>query len=223
MNEVNDSNATPELTLNQVRDSMLGYVAQGNAGHYQIGRLYNYVVANDLAVKGGYASAQLFFSEHVKALSQSTLSLYGSVAKEFSEPVCVAYGMIKLSTLLTYEKLAKLQLPEGDPGHTSIEVPLEDGAVRRMPFADCTLEDLKRALKHKRTTDKEPVPAGEAARVQFLKDSVTRHFKENAHVRVDARVHRGKTLVSMKDVPLAELERFAEALLDSLQPVRAVG
>src|SRR5688572_30566412 len=115
MNEVNDSNTTPELTLDQVRDSMLGYVAQGNAGHYQIGRLYNYVVTNDLAVKGGYESAQLFFSEHVKALSQSTLSLYGSVAKEFSEPVCVAYGMSKLSALLTYEKVTKVRLPEGDP------------------------------------------------------------------------------------------------------------
>jgi hypothetical protein len=223
MNEVNDSNATPELTLDQVRDSILGYVAQGNAGHYQIGRLYNYVVAKDLAGKGGYASAQLFFSEHVKVLSQATLSLYGSVAKEFSEPVCVAYGMTKLGTLLTYEKVAKLQLPEGDPGHTTIEVPLEDGAVQRMPFADCTLEEMKRALKHKRTSDKEPVPAGEAARVQFLQDSVMRHFKENARVRVNARVHRGKTLVSMQDVPLAELERFAEALLDGMQPVRAVG
>ena len=223
MNEVNDSNTPLELTLDQVRDSMLGYVAQGNAGHYQIGRLYNYVVDNELAVKGGYASAQLFFSEHVKALSQATLSMYGSVAQEFSEPVCVAYGMIKLSTLLTYEKVTKVRLPEGDPGHASIEVPLEDGTVQRRPFADCSLEDLKRALKHKRTADKEPVPAGEAARVQFLKDSVLRHFKEDKRVRVDARVHRGKTLVSMKDVPLAELERFAEALLEGMQPVRAAG
>jgi hypothetical protein len=223
MNETNESNATLDLTLEQVRDTILGYVAQGNAGHHHIGKLYNHVVATELAQKSGYASAQVFFSEHVKALSQATLSLYGTVAKEFSEPVCVAYGMNKLGALLTYEKLTKLKLPEGDPGSTSIDVPGEDGAMQRMPFADCTLEDLKRALQHKRTSAKEPVPVGEAARVQFLRDSVLRHFKGNARVRVNARVHRGKTLVSMQDVPLSELERFAEALLDGMQPVRAVG
>ncbi|HEX8826314.1 MAG TPA: hypothetical protein VF794_40790 [Archangium sp.] len=223
MNAMNASNATSELTLEQVRESILGYVAQGNAGHYHIGRLYNQVVSNKLAEKGGYTSAQLFFSQHVKALSQATLSLYGTVSQEFSEPLCVAYGMSKLGALLTYEKLTEIPLPEGDPGRTSIEVPRQDGSVQRMPFADCSLEELKLALKHKRATAKVPVPAGEAARVQFLRDSLMKHFQENARVRVNARVHRGKTLLSVQDVPLADLERFAEALLDGMQPVRAVG
>ena len=39
-----------ELTLEQVRDSILNYLEQGNAGHYGIGRLYNYTVDNKLGI-----------------------------------------------------------------------------------------------------------------------------------------------------------------------------
>jgi hypothetical protein len=223
MEATNGSSTTFALTLKQVCDSILNYVAQGNAGHYNIGRLYNYVVDNGLAEKNGFKSAREFFSQQVKALSQATLSLYGAVSKEFPESICVAYGMTNLGALLTYEKLTGVQLPEGDPGSAPIEVPQESGAVQQKPFSDCTLEELKLALKHKRTPARASVSSMDAARVQFLSDSLARHFKENARVRVNARVHRGKTLVSMQDVPLAELERFAEALLDGLQPVRAVG
>jgi hypothetical protein len=213
---------TLELTLEQVRDSILGYLAQGHSGHYNIGRLYRYVVDNKLADTGGYASAQDFFSQNFRTLSKATLSLYGTVSQEFSEPICVAYGMTNLGALLTYEKLTGVQLPEGDPGSVLIEVPGEDEVVQRKPFADCTLEDMRLALRHKRKPVV-PVPAVDAARVQFLSESVARYFSGNSRVRVNSRVHRGKTMVTMQDVPLAELERFAEALLDGMQPVRAVG
>jgi hypothetical protein len=218
--EATNGSDTFALTLQQVCDSILRYVAQGNAGHYNIGRLYNYVVDNGLAEKNGFESALEFFNQKVKVLSQATLSLYGAVSKEFPEPICVAYGMTKLGALLTYEKLTSAQLPEGDPGSAPIEVPQEGGGVQRKAFADCTQDELKLALKHKRTPAPVPVPNVDAARVQFLSDSLARHFKENTRVRVNARVHRGKTLVSMQDVPLAELERFAEALLDGMHPVR---
>lgn len=223
MEGTNNSNTTPALTLEQVRDSILGHVARGSSGQYAIGQLYNYAVDNRLAEKSGFKSAREFFSKYVKALSQSTLSLYGTVSREFPETVCVMYGMSNLGALLTYETLTGAQLPEGDPGNTLIDVPLEDGAVQRKPFADCSLEELKLALKHKRTPAAVPVSTVDSARVQFLRDSLVRHFTANSRVRVNARVHRGKTLVSVQDVPLSELERFAEALLDGMQPVRAVG
>lgn len=222
MDETKGSNTPLALTLEQVRDSISGYLAQGHSGHYNIGKLYRYVVANNLAATGGYDSAQDFFSQNFKALSKATLSLYGTVSQEFSEPICVAYGMTHLGTLLTYENLSGVKLPEGDPGSVPIEVPGEDGVVQRKPFADCSQDELRLALKHKRKPI-EPVPAVDAARVQFLSESVARYFSENSRVRVNSRVHRGKTLVTMQDVPLSELERFAEALLDGMQPVRAVG
>jgi hypothetical protein len=223
MGEMKEVDATSGQTLEQVRDAILGYLAQGHSGHYNIGRLYRQVIANKLAEKGGYNSAQEFFSQHFKALSKATLSLYGTVSEEFSEPICVAYGMTNLGALLTYEKLTNVQLPEGDPGSTPIEVPDEDGVVQRKAFADCTLEELRLALKHKRTPARVPVPAVDAARVQALGESLARYFPQNSRVRVSSSVHRGKTLVSMQNVPLSELERFAEALLDGMQPVRAVG
>ncbi|QRN98846.1 hypothetical protein JRI60_07395 [Archangium violaceum] len=222
MQDTNGSDTLSTLTLEQAKDSILAYVAQGNSGHYNIGRLYNHIVDNDLARKSGYDSAQEFFSQHVKVLSKATLSLYGTVSREFSEPICVAYGMTLLGTLLTYEKAAGLRLPEGDPGQVPIEVPVEGGTVQSKPFADCSLDELKLALKHKRVPAT-PVSSSDAARVQFLRDSLMKHFAKSSRVSVSARVHRGKTLLSVQDVPLAELERFAEALLDGMQPVRAVG
>ncbi|MFY0529790.1 hypothetical protein ACN28I_43710 [Archangium gephyra] len=88
MEKTNGSNTLPELTLEQVRDSILSYLEQGNAGHYSIGRLYNYTVDNKLAEKNQYDSAQQFFSQHIKTLSQATLSRYGAVAREFTEEAC---------------------------------------------------------------------------------------------------------------------------------------
>ena len=150
MSETNGSNTQPELTLVQVRDSIRSYVTQGNAGHYSIGQLYNYTVANELAEKEGFASAQEFFSQNFKELAQATLSRYGAVAREFTEEACRKYGVVKLTTLSTYARLEELELASSDLGSLSIDVPQDGGAVAPKPFAECSLEELRLALKHKR-------------------------------------------------------------------------
>jgi hypothetical protein len=221
--ETNESGTSPALTLQQVRESMLGYVAQGNAGHYQIGKLYNYTVENKLAETEGFESAQLFFSQHVKALSQAMLSRCGAVAREFTEQACRMYGVTNLSALRTYAGEADLQPDSSDPGPTPIDVPQEGGAVVRKPFADCTVEELRQATKHKRNPTRATMPPLDATRVQFMRDALTRYFSQKGNVRFDARYQRGKTLLSLQNVPLEEVERLAEALLEGLQPVRAVG
>lgn len=93
MSETNGSGTSVMMTLQQVRESILGYVAQGNAGHFHIGRLYNHTVENKLAEKEGFDSAQQFFSQHIKALSQAMLSRCGTVAREFTEQACGKYGV----------------------------------------------------------------------------------------------------------------------------------
>jgi hypothetical protein len=222
MEAKNGSNDLANMTLEQARDSILDYLRKGNAGHYQIGRRYNHIVTHKLAEKNGYDSTQAFFSQHVKALSQSTLSLYGAVAGEFDEESCVKYGVNKLGILLTYQKATQLPLPEGDPGNMSIAVPQEDGAVQQKPFAECTVEELKQAMKHRRAAAKVPVSTQDEARVQFLRDSLAKYFTEKSRVSVNARVHRDRTLLTVQDIPLAELERLAEAILDAIPPLRAV-
>jgi tRNA(Ile)-lysidine synthase TilS/MesJ len=225
MIDANGSNTQIELTLVQVRDSIRSYLIQGNAGHYSIGRLYNYTVTNELAEKEGFASAQEFFSQNFKELAQSTLSRYGAVARQFSEESCRKYGVAKLASLSTYAKVADLQIASGDVGGMPIDVPQGSGAVVSKPFAECSLEDLSQAVKHKRNPSKATMSPPDAARVDFMRESFSRHFAQGARVQLKTSVQGGKTLLTIQGVPLDDMEKLAEALLDGLQPrlVRTVG
>ena len=223
MEQKNGSNTLSELTLEQVRDSILSYLEQGNAGHYGIGRLYNHTVDNKLAEKNKYESALQYFSQHIKTLSQSTLSRYGAVAREFTEEACKKYGVMNLTTLRTYVAAADLQPTSGDPGATPIDVPQEDGRVVQKPFADCTMEELKLAVKSKRKPSRATMPTTDAARVDFMRESITRHFTQGSRVQFKTNLKGGKTFLTIQGVPLEEVERLMEALLDGLMPpVRAV-
>jgi hypothetical protein len=195
-------------------------VIAGHESHYHIGQLYNYVVTENLAEKGGYESAQQYFSQHIKSLSQSALSLYGTVARMFSHQACATYGMYHLRMLLTYEatrlrkKVTKLEpMLKEDPGPRPIEVPRKDGAVETRPFAQCAVEELRRAVKRQRELVRKPVlelPHPEAARLQRLRETLA-HFSEGP-VRLESRLHQGQTLLTLVDVPLAGLERLLDQM-----------
>lgn len=219
------NNALSELTLEQVRDSMLIYLRDGNAGHYNIGRLYNHAVSNLLAEKSGYKSAQEYFSQHLQELSQATLMRYGAVARQFTEEACREYGVMKLTTLRTYAQVADIQLGAADPGSTPIDVPGENGAPVQKPFAKCSLEELKQAVKHKRNPSRATIPATDTSRVEFMRECFSRHFAQGARVQLKTSVQGGKTLLTIQGVPLNDVERLMEALLDSFQPqlVRSAG
>jgi len=223
MEQTNESNTPPELTLEQVRDSILSYLEQGNTGHYSIGRLYNYTVDNKLAEKNKYDSAQQYFSQHIKTLSQSTLSRYGAVAREFTEEACTKYGVMNLTTLRTYVAAADIQATSDDPGATPIDVPREDGHVVRKPFAECTMEELKLAVKSKRKPSRATMPTTDVARVEFMRESLSRHFAKGTRVQFKTNLKGGKTFLTIQGVPLEEVERLMEALLDGIMPpVRAM-
>jgi hypothetical protein len=217
MSEPNGSTSLTELTLSQVRESIRAYLTQGNAGHYSIGRLYNYTVSNELAEKEGFPNAQAFFSQNFKDLAQSTLSRYGSVARQFTEEACKRHGVAKLATLSTYTKAAEFALPSGDPGSLPIDVPGDGDTVARKPFAECSLEELLRAVKHKRKP-KPSMPAPDVARVDFMRESFSRHFAQGARVQLKTSVQGGKTLLTIQGVPLEDVERLTEALMEGLQP-----
>jgi hypothetical protein len=226
MEELNGSNTTSALTLQQALESILGYLEQGNAGHYKIGQQYNYIVGNELAEKNGYENAQQFFSQHVKALSQATLTRYGAVAREFTEEACTKYGVTNLSALRTYAAVANLQPVSGDPGPTPIDVPQKEGGlVVRKLFSECSVEELKLAVKSKRQPSQATMPTPDADRVKLMRESLSRYFAKGARVQLKTSVQRGQTLVTIQGVPLVEMERLMEALMDGLlpSPVRAVG
>jgi hypothetical protein len=209
------------MTLEQVRETLHQLAADVNSNHYRIGQLYNYVVEKKLAATGGFKSAQEFFSQQVKELSQTVLSLCGTVARAFTAEACTRYGTYHLHALLTYAKAAKLQLSREEPGPTPIDVPKEDGAVEQKPFSRCTVEEVRAAVRHKRAKDAPGLPEQDLALIQALRDSVTANFPEEAsHTRFTARVIEDKTYITLRDVLVDDLELLTETLLDNLNTPR---
>jgi hypothetical protein len=58
-----------------------------------------------------------------------------------------------------------------------------------------------------------------------MRESFSRHFAKGARVELKTSVQRGKTLLTIQGVPLEDVERLMEALMDGVQPqlVRATG
>ena len=141
-----------EMTLDQLRDAIIECLLQGPAGHYRIGKLYNHIVWNRRAVNAGYPTTREYFRRHVRVLSHASLTMFGAVARKFDQPTCEKYGMANLGALLEYERLrygTVLYVPR-EPGNIPIEIPRREGLTLTKPFADCTPEDLRQAVRARR-------------------------------------------------------------------------
>jgi hypothetical protein len=204
-----------DMTLDQIRDTINSLTRQGSTANHQIGTLYNHVVDRRLAEIAGYKNAQAYFIANVKGLSQSTLSVYGAVARNFTEAVCTQYGMGNLRELLRYADAANTAIPE-DPGAMSIQVPQEDGKVVTKSFAECSVDELERGTRAQRAPPVSRVPIADQARLLFLEDSIFTRFSGVAQVRFSSRSQGGKTLVSLQDVPMTELVRLTQAIQDGI-------
>ena len=211
------------MSLDEVRITIRQILAQETINQHRIGELYNYVVAHNLAKGAGYDNALDYFADHVQELPRSSLMRYSTVAKDFTAEVCAQYGITCLSQLLTYEEAAKIKVNKGEPGLTEIEVPDENGTVEKKAFASCTTEDMRKAILRKRKpASSEPIPEDQAALIQKYRSKLAHHFGTQTRVAVVARNHKGKVLLSLKDIPLEQMEKLTEALLDSLGVTRLV-
>jgi hypothetical protein len=140
------------MSLDQLRDAIIQCLLQGNAGHYRIGRLYNHIVENRRAVNAGYPTTREYFRRHVRVLSHASLTMFGAVERKFDQPTCEKYGVVNLGALLEYERLrygTALYVPR-EPGNLPIEIPRRGGLTLTKPFADCTPEDLRQAVRARR-------------------------------------------------------------------------
>jgi hypothetical protein len=138
-----------EMTLDQLCDAIIQCLLEGNPGHYRIGKLYNHIVMNRRAVNAGYPTTREYFRRHVRVLSHRSLTLFGAVARMFDQPACEKYGVVNLGMLLEYERLRHgtlLYVPR-EPGNIPIEIPRRGGLTLTKPFADCTPEDLRQAVR----------------------------------------------------------------------------
>ncbi len=204
-----------DMTLEQVTVAMNALAQQGSTAQHQLGVLYNHVVDRRLADSAGYKTARDYFIKNVKAISQTTLSLYGAVARKFSEAHCTQYGMYRLRALISYAEAIGTEL--GDPGPMLIDVPQDDGRVATKSFAECSVDEVERATRAKNTPPEVRVPVPDQARLLFFEDSILRNFEGVASVRLTSHHEEGKTIINLQSVPMAEVPRLIQALQQGLE------
>jgi hypothetical protein len=210
-------------TLEQCHDAILQSLMQGTAGHYRIGQLYNHMVFHRLAVNRGYRTTREYFRQHVRVLSQSTLTRYGAVAHAFELPVAEKYGMASLGSLLEYVRLAHLWLRRVDrqePGPMPIELPRRGGLKLTKPFADCTAEDLRDAIQARRAWPGQGPLEPEEEPVQRYVQTLERHFQDHSRCppEIDVQVHNRRAHLRIRHLRIWELAQLAEALRPALKP-----
>jgi hypothetical protein len=209
------------LTLQQANDEILQCMLQGSAGHYRIGRLYNCLVDRRLAVNGGYRTTREYFRRHVRVLSLSTLTMFGAVVKRFPPEVCEKFGMLRLGTLLEYERYAPVSVSRHEPGRTPIEIPRQGGLMLTKPFADCTAEDLRQAILHQRARARGPQEAEQREQLERFCATLGQYLSEHSssHVEVEPRVGPWwKVRLQVRNLLLSDMTRLTEALRRSLTP-----
>jgi hypothetical protein len=215
--------AFPEgTTLEQLRGELLELMAQENSNHHRMGQIYNYIVDKRLAEKAGYKDAREYFSKHLADLSQTSLSLYGAVARTFSEQVARRFGVTCLYLLLSYKEAADVEVNPEEPGSTPIEVPDENGQVAIQPFSACTVEQMRRAVQRKRKpASSKPLPPEKVELAGQYSEAVALRFPtgNGALVKVTVRNQKGKAVLDFKGVPLEQVRLLAEALTGELPPV----
>ncbi len=218
-NEI-ETTAVPS-TLAEARDLILQHEARANAEHYRIGCLFNHVVDKGLAGAWTAESARGYLGSRIKAFSPSTLAEYGEVAREFPEAVCRKYGMHPLRLLMSYAKRHHVSLSGKDPGLMLIRVPCEDGTELRKPFAECTREELGRALSGvaPKARGFEPPSRAHLRCLQILRDGLRKRFAERPSPCAMARVREGRIQLTLKKVWVEDLERLVGAIIESLEPL----
>jgi hypothetical protein len=208
-----------EATLMQILDEMISLMAGEHSNHHRMGQLYNHAVEKKLAEKEGYPDAPTFFQQKLADVSSASLRMYGSVAKNFSEPVAVQFGVTCLYLLLSYKEAAGLKVNHEEPGPTVIEVPGKDGAVTTKPFSACSVDEMRKALQLKRKpTSSKPVPAEDVALADQYRKALTGQFTQGSNVLVVVRNEKGSSVVDFKSVPLAQVATLILALMDHLPP-----
>jgi hypothetical protein len=222
--EVTTTSAITEgMTLDQVRLAMLQLMREENINHHRMGQFYNHVVDKELAQKAGYKSAKDYFSQHLADLSQATLTMYGAVAKAFSEPVARRFGVSCLYLLLIYKEAADIEVNHADPDGTLIEVPDEKGQVATKPFGECSADQMRRALQRKRKpASSKPLPPEVEVLADQYREAVMGRFAKGTRVRVLVRNEKGEAVLDFKGIPVKQVSQLAAALTGELPPVREV-
>ena len=106
---------------------------------------------------------------------------------------------------------------------TYIEVPGDKGEVAAKPFSQCSVEEMRQALQHKRKPgSSKPMPPGAMERGEQYHLAVKALFPKVTTVEVQVRNIKGKAVVDFKGIPLEQVDRLTEVLTGELPPVPKV-
>jgi hypothetical protein len=210
-------------TLQQVHAEFVHLMAQENLNHHRMGQLYNYMVEKRLAEKAGYKDVRDFFSQRLADLSQPALTMYGAVAEAFTATVARRFGVTCLSLLLTYKEVADVEVNHEEPGPTLIEVPDDQGKLHALPFSQCSVDQMRRALQRKRKpTSSKPLPPEAEALADQYREAVKSRFTKGVRIRVQVRNEKGKAVLDFKGIPLEQVNQLVAALTGPLPPAPPV-
>ena len=202
-------------TLEQILGELIGLMGGESAHQHRMGQLYNHVVEKELAQKAGFKDAPTYFRQKLADLSPASLSKYGAVAKNFSEPVAIRFGVTCLSLLLSYKEAAGLKVNHEEPGPTVIEVPGKNGEVTQKLFSACSVDEMRKAMQLKRKpTSSKPVPAQDVALADQYREALKGQFTQGSHIQVLVRNEKGSSVVDFKSVPVGEVGTLILALMD---------
>jgi hypothetical protein len=208
------------LSKEQVLETMRQLVVEETRNHILMGLLYNYLVDSKLLKGTSFKSPLEYICSNIHEVSRAALLAYGAVTRAFTQQVCAQFGVYRLRYLLTYKDAAKIELNHDELGGTFILVPNKNGEVKPKLFANCSVEDMRQAIQHLRQGGSEPIPDEERALVDQYREAVTGRFAQGTPVRVQLRSHKGQTVVDFKGIPVLQVDKLTEALLDQLYPVR---
>jgi hypothetical protein len=179
----------------------------------QLGRTYSLAVSRKLAEQAGYKNTWTYFSTRVRGLTRTMLNSYSSATLHWKPEFILNYGMERMQALSAYLRHHTAGDPHvTDPGLLKIRVPRPGSTDEVKIFAECSLEEMRRAARVRKTLAKARVPVADAVRTLFLENSFLQHFTGVAPVRLNVRTENGRSLVTVHDVPMAELERLIKAL-----------
>jgi hypothetical protein len=184
-----------------------------------MGLLYLYLVDSKLLAGTQYKRPVDFICDNVKEVSRAALLVYGAVARAFNQQVCTQHGVYRLRYLLTYKEVARITLNHEEPGGTFILVPQEDGEVKPKLFSGCTVDELRLAIQHARQKPTTPIPAEHRALVDQYREAVINRFPQGSPVRVQLRNHKGEVVVDFRGIPVLQVGKLSEALLEQFDPM----
>jgi hypothetical protein len=211
------------LTAEQVVDTMRQLTKDETRNHILMGLLYIYLVDSKLLEGTKYKNPMDFLCSNVEEVSRTALMDYSAVARVFTEQVASRYGMSRLRLLLSYKDATKLEINPEEPGSASILVPDKKGQVSPKLFENCSVEDLRQALKYlKESTPGTPFPPEDRAMVDGYRAAILRSMPQGSPVRVVLDRHKDESVMEIRAIPLTQVDKLIEGLMSQFSVMGTV-